>query len=99
MVCAEGEAASDAAPVASAATADNAVCDKMCPLHQPETGAICLISSNGEGTSIAAVLFIVAPPLTVETAAPAFVARKAVAEVSSRYVDPSLAGSTPPPKA
>jgi len=99
MLCADGQTPSEAAETPSQ-TAAAAHCTKtICPLNQPPTGAICLISSNGDGSSIAAFVFAVAAPPPVEKlAASIFVIDKAP-EQPALYSNPTLSGLTPPPKA
>jgi hypothetical protein len=103
MICAEDETAAETVSASAAIDASDAEgaehCAQMCPIHQPEPGAICLISSNGDGTSLAAIFFVVAPPPAAETLTAAFVVRESVPEPAAQYSNPSLAGSTPPPKA
>jgi hypothetical protein len=71
----------------------------MCPIHQPQPGAICLISSNGDGVSLAAIFFAVTPPPTVETLTITNVFREPAAQQTTRYLDPTLDSLTPPPEA
>ena len=64
------------------------------------TGAICLLSPDGHGTSIAAVGFVYAPPAPVhafELTAQVQLANKEFASIP--YADASLPTATPPPRA
>ncbi len=74
----------------------------MCPLQKSEKivpGAICIISSSGEGNSLAAIIFGVAPlPATASWSAE-FQVIESVPEQPEIYINPSLAGHTPPPRA
>ena len=100
MVCADGQSPSEpaATPTETAAAAPH--CTKaICPLEKPATGAICLISSNGDGSSIAAFMFAVAQPPAAETLFADVVVVAVTAEQPAIYENPTLSGSTPPPRA
>ncbi len=99
MVCAEEEPPE--AQVISAAGSPEvaAECGEMCPIENIAPGAICIISSSGEGSSLAAIFFGVAPPPATETLSAEFHVRESVPERSEIYFNPTLAGLTPPPKA
>jgi hypothetical protein len=99
MLCAEEQAVSEPVDIAAGTADVDPDCAKICPLHQPETGVICLISSNGDGISLAAILFVVAPPPAAENLNAALVVRESVPEKFTKYSNPSLAGLTPPPRA
>lgn len=96
MMCADG----GKAPQQAAAAANNPKCKTMCPLEKPvESGAICVISSDGDGRSIAVFVFELALPAAMEhLLVPARVGY-ATAEQSARYRGPAPWNSTPPPKA
>jgi hypothetical protein len=68
--------------------------------QQERTGAICLLSPDGSGTSIAAIGFVYAPPAPVQalelTAKVQLVSKEFVAIT---YADASLPTATPPPRA
>ncbi|HWP84771.1 MAG TPA: hypothetical protein VNN17_06245 [Terriglobia bacterium] len=115
MVCSDGATPKAATEGASAAV-DAAQCKKMCPLHAPEpetaqpgaapadralpVGAICLLTSGGEGSTIAAIYFVVAPPVAAEKLAAAVHQREVVPQLpAARYASPDLPGATPPPEA
>lgn len=95
MVCAEEEP-----PEAQAlSTAD---CTEMCPIQKSEEialGAICIISSSGEGNSLTAIFFGVAPPPATASWQAEFQILESVTEQPEIYRSPSLAGLTPPPRA
>jgi len=95
MLCAE-----EKPPEAQAlSTAD---CTEMCPVQKSEEiapGAICIISSSGEGNSLTAIFFGVAPPPATVSWLAEFQVLESVTEQPEIYRDPSLAGLTPPPRA
>ena len=95
MVCAEEEPPE--AQVLSAA--GSAECGEMCPIENIVPGAICTISSSGEGSSLAAIFFGVAPHPATETLSAEFHVRESVPERPEIYFNPTLASLTPPPKA
>ena len=100
MLCADGETPSTPAETPSQTAAAAPHCTKtICPLTQAPTGAICLISSNGDGSSIAAFMFAVAAPPAVETLTASIVLSDQVPEQPALYSNPTLSGLTPPPKA
>ncbi|MBI4478564.1 MAG: hypothetical protein HY651_00925 [Acidobacteria bacterium] len=100
MVCADGQSPSETAATPAKAAEAAPHCTKaICPLEKPATGAICLISSNGDGSSIAAFMFAVAQPPAAESPLADAVVVAAIAEQPAIYENPTLSGSTPPPKA
>jgi hypothetical protein len=111
MVCAEAPVEAASTP----ATEPSEQCKKMCPIHQAQSestqlaaadadsgmqpGAICVISSDGTGTSIAAFAFAVTAPAAVVAVAEELIVSDSVSETVLSYADPPLMGLTPPPKA
>ena len=106
MVCAESptglpvQDAPEAAPVEVSSAAPHCS-GSMCPLEKPaETGAICLLSSTGDGSSIAAFAFVVAAPAS---AVSVIASERSMAERSefatTLYADASLNHTSPPPRA
>jgi hypothetical protein len=75
-----------------------AACARMCPLPK-QAGAICVVTSDGDGSSIAAFMFLAAPPMTGPIITASFVICESVPERAAIYSNPSLDGLTPPPRA
>ncbi len=101
MLCADGtRAAASAAPKAAPATTESAKCKTMCPVQKPaETGAICLISADNDGRSIAVFAFVLGiPPAEVSLVAPAAIGYSTL-EPAAKYHGPALLQLTPPPEA
>jgi hypothetical protein len=68
--------------------------------HSSQAGAMCLISPGGNGTSIAAIGFLYAPPLAaVDFGTPQEIVLEAVEQPSFAYLDSELPDDTPPPRA
>ena len=100
MVCAGEQAAPEADKLSAATPEATPPCTTICPTQQqPQTGAICFLSSNGDGTSLAAFAFaVVAPPPAVSVPA-AYTLAEWVPEQAAIYLNPTLPGLTPPPRA
>lgn len=100
MLCADEGKAPAPAPQRAAAATENPKCKTMCPLEKPvETGAICLISADGDGRSIAVFAFALAIPPAVESlVAPATFSYR-TPEQTAKYRSPAPFHLTPPPKA
>ena len=106
MVCAESPTdspvpdAPEAAPV-DVASAVPHCSGAMCPIEKPaETGAICLLSSTGDGVSIAAFAFVVAAPAAAVSMIASEISVAAQSEFATTlYADASLNHTSPPPRA
>ena len=99
MVCA-GEAAFPEPEKSSVASEATPHCNTICPTQKPpETGAICLLSANGEGTSLAAFAFALAAPPVVVNVSATFTWGEWISEPPAFYLNPPLSGLTPPPRA
>lgn len=113
MLCAE-ESPTVGAETAPPSAEASEHCKKMCPIPHAETetaplevpqsgegqtGAICLLSSNGDGASIDAIAFAVTMPAAVVTVASDLTVREFTTERAIFYGDPLLSGLTPPPRA
>lgn len=99
MVCAEEEPPEAQALSAAGSPEVTAECGEVCPIKNISPGAICIISSSGEGSSLAAIFFGVAPPPATETLSAEFHVRESVPERPEIYFNPTLADLDPPPKA
>ena len=104
MVCSDGAPAADfkgKETIASKSGDALPICDgKMCPLQKKNSkGSICLFSSTGNGSAIAAFMFAVSAPPAAATVSRNIVISEIISEPSLVYANPILKGSTPPPKA
>ena len=99
MVCASGEPAVPATQTAKSQAGAKPHCKFMCPAQKPaQPGAICVLTANVDGSSIA--LFAVAvttPPAVVDGSVSQAVAEY-LPQPDAIYASPSLAFPTPPPE-
>jgi hypothetical protein len=98
MVC--KDAPSDVQqPVQSAKADEGDDCAKICALHHPTEGAICLISAGNSKSSIQIVVFgVPILPGEIQFRGPE-PAGQSSAELKDLYLDPASTTTTPPPRA
>jgi len=100
MVCATGEQTVAATQTANSQAGAKPHCKFMCPAQKSaQPGAICVLTADVDGSSIAlfAVAVATPPPLVTWTAPPRFAEYPQPSAII--YSDPSLASINPPPEA
>ena len=100
MVCATGESAASVSATANLQSGAKPHCKFMCPAQKPaQPGAICVLTANVDGSSIALFAVAVTTPAPLVTWTAPLTFAQYPQHPAVIYSDPSLASSNPPPEA